>query len=127
MLTTRIFVGIILAGLVGCTSVGPPAHDIPAAIANASGPADHQKIADYFEQKALSYDAEAAQHIRSPARISIEPAVTQRRCHRIAALYATSFSQQQGRRAHWPASIAKSRQREKASMSQHVGTASGQY
>lgn len=62
MLTKRILVGIILAGLVGCTSVGPPAHDIPAAIANASGPADHQKIADYFERQALSYDAEAAQH-----------------------------------------------------------------
>lgn len=62
MLRKPVLVATLLAGLVGCTSVGPPANEIPAIIANAATPADHQKIADYFERKALAYDAEAAQH-----------------------------------------------------------------
>lgn len=62
MLTKPVLVALVLAGLAGCTSVGPPASEIPATIANASRPADHLKIADYFERKALAYDAEAAQH-----------------------------------------------------------------
>lgn len=62
MPTKPVLVAMLVAGLVGCTSPGPPATDIPATIANASGPADHRKIADYFERKALAYDAEAVQH-----------------------------------------------------------------
>ena len=54
-------IGISLLTLSACTSV-PPVAEIPAAIANASTPADHQRIADYFAKKAESYDAEAIFH-----------------------------------------------------------------
>jgi hypothetical protein len=54
--------GICLSVLVGCTSMGPPPNDIPAAIATATTAADHQRIADYFSRKAAEYDAEAANH-----------------------------------------------------------------
>lgn len=47
--------------LTACTSV-PPAAEIPDAIANATTAADHQRIADYFAEKAASYDAEATWH-----------------------------------------------------------------
>ncbi len=40
----------------------PSASDIPASIANASTPADHQRIADYFTQKAANYESEATWH-----------------------------------------------------------------
>lgn len=54
---------VFLIGLVGCsTMVGPTPNDIPASIATATTPGDHQKIADYFARKAVEYDAEAAQH-----------------------------------------------------------------
>jgi hypothetical protein len=56
------FAGMLLIGLVGCTTVGPTANDIPASIATATTPGDHLKIADYFTQKAVDYDAEAARH-----------------------------------------------------------------
>lgn len=62
MLTKPALVAMLLAALAGCSAVPPPVSDIPAAIVNASGPADHQKIADYFDGKARAYDAEAAQH-----------------------------------------------------------------
>ncbi len=54
-------IGISLLTLGACTTA-PPVSDIPAAIANASTPADHQKIAEYFAGKAAGYDAEAAFH-----------------------------------------------------------------
>lgn len=65
----RIRSAVILAGSLlfvttACTSIQPQVAEIPAAIANASTAADHQKIADYFAQKAASYDAEAASHER---------------------------------------------------------------
>ncbi len=52
---------LALIALTACTSV-PSASEIPASIANATTAADHQRIADYFAQKAASYDAEAAWH-----------------------------------------------------------------
>lgn len=54
-------VTLIFVTLAACSSV-PSANDIPASIANASTPADHQRIADYFAQKAASYESEAALH-----------------------------------------------------------------
>lgn len=54
-------IGITLITLEACTTI-PPVSDIPAVIANASTPADHRKIADYFAEKAASYDAEVAFH-----------------------------------------------------------------
>lgn len=55
--------GIFFIVLVGCnTMVGPTTSDIPASIATAKTPSDHQKIAAYFTQKAAEYDKEAAQH-----------------------------------------------------------------
>jgi len=58
-----LLVGIFCLGLVGCnTMAGPSANDIPANIATASSSGDHQKIAEYFTQKAVEYDAEAARH-----------------------------------------------------------------
>lgn len=62
MLTKPAIAAMLLVALAGCAAVPSPASDIPAAIGNASGPADHQRIADYFEGKARAYDAEAAQH-----------------------------------------------------------------
>ena len=54
-------IGVSLLALSACTSV-PPVAEIPAAIANASTSADHQRIADYFAEKAASYDAEVVFH-----------------------------------------------------------------
>ena len=62
MRTRLILSGLYLSALVGCTSMGPPPNEIPAAIATASTAADHQRIADYFSQKAADYEAEAANH-----------------------------------------------------------------
>lgn len=56
-----IVASLALITLSACTSV-PPVSEMPASIANATTAADHQKIADYFAQKAVSYDAEAALH-----------------------------------------------------------------
>lgn len=56
-----ILASLALITLAACTSV-PPVSEMPASIANATTAADHQKIADYFAQKAASYDAEAALH-----------------------------------------------------------------
>lgn len=64
MRTKLVLTAILVAGLVGCASVAPPANDIPASVASARSPADHLKIASYFESKALGYEAEAAQHDR---------------------------------------------------------------
>ncbi len=58
---TRVLASLALVTLAACTSV-PPVSEIPASIANATTPADHQRIADYFAGKAASYDAEAAWH-----------------------------------------------------------------
>lgn len=56
-----VFAGFILLALGACTSI-PPASEIPVSIANASTPSDHLQIAEYFSQKAASYEAEAAMH-----------------------------------------------------------------
>lgn len=56
-----VLASLALITLAACTSV-PPVSEIPASIVNATNPADHQRIADYFAQKAVSYDAEAAWH-----------------------------------------------------------------
>jgi hypothetical protein len=64
MRTKRILAGMLFLGVVGCTSISPKPNDIPANIANAASPADHQRIADYFTQKANEYEAEAALHER---------------------------------------------------------------
>lgn len=53
--------GLATLLLAACSSI-PMTTDIPASIANASTPADHQRIADYFAQKAQTYDGEAALH-----------------------------------------------------------------
>ena len=57
-----VLAGMLFVGLVGCSSVRLPSNDIPSTIVNAQNPSDHQKIADYFAGKALSSEAEAAQH-----------------------------------------------------------------
>ncbi|WP_295754422.1 hypothetical protein [Undibacterium sp.] len=54
--------GILFASVVGCASVVPTMNDIPPAIATASTPAEHQRIADFYMQKAREYDATAIQH-----------------------------------------------------------------
>lgn len=56
-----VLAGIALITLAACTSI-PPISEIPESIANARTAADHQRIADYFAQKAASYDAESAWH-----------------------------------------------------------------
>jgi hypothetical protein len=57
-----ILAGIVFTSLIGCASVTPTMSDIPAAIATASTPAEHQRIADFYTKKALDYDAAALQH-----------------------------------------------------------------
>lgn len=58
----RLFLGsLVLIGLTACTSV-PPVGDMPASIANATSASDHQRIADFFTEKAAKYDAEAVWH-----------------------------------------------------------------
>lgn len=56
---------LILMGLMACTAI-PSASEIPADIANAKTAADHQRIADYFAQKAASYETEARLHEKMP-------------------------------------------------------------
>ncbi|MFA7270556.1 MAG: hypothetical protein WC073_14550 [Sterolibacterium sp.] len=56
---------IALLSLAACTTV-PPVSEIPEVIANAKTAADHQRIADYFAQKAASYEAEAKLHEKMP-------------------------------------------------------------
>lgn len=68
-----ILAGVLVMGLVGCTTVAPTANEIPTVIANATTSADHQKIADYFAQKAAGYDAEAAWHDRMARSYSGRP------------------------------------------------------
>lgn len=62
MNTKLILASILFASLAGCASVAPTMGDVPASIATASTPAEHQKIADFYTQKARDYDATAAQH-----------------------------------------------------------------
>lgn len=54
--------GILFVSLVGCASVTPTMTDIPAAIAVASTPEEHQRIANFYTQKAIEYDATAVAH-----------------------------------------------------------------
>jgi len=56
-----LIIALALVTVAACSSV-PSANDIPASIANASTPADHQRIADFFTQKAANYEIEAAWH-----------------------------------------------------------------
>lgn len=57
----RVLGGVALLILAGCTTV-PPVSEIPQSIADAKTAADHLLIADYFAQKAASYEAEAKLH-----------------------------------------------------------------
>ncbi|MBI5920674.1 MAG: hypothetical protein HY847_03385 [Betaproteobacteria bacterium] len=51
--------------LAACSSA-PLVSEIPESIANAKTAADHERIADYFAQKAASYEAEALLHEKMP-------------------------------------------------------------
>lgn len=64
MLTKLSLIGGLLAALTACTTVSVPTSDIPASIVHAVTAADYQRLADYFSQKAVNYDAEAVQHER---------------------------------------------------------------
>ena len=76
--------------LSACTSV-PLVGDIPASIASATTSADHQRIADYFSQKAASYDAEAALHKRMALSYQSRPkgdlAAMMAHCHALEAQF----------------------------------------
>ncbi len=65
-------VSLVLATLAACSSV-PSGSDIPASIANATTPADHQRIADYFNQKAAAYESEAAWHEKMALSYAARP------------------------------------------------------
>jgi len=70
--------GVTLAGValiltLGACSSTPPVAEIPEAISSASTAADHQRIADYFEKKAVSYETEAKQHEKMAASYSGRP------------------------------------------------------
>lgn len=58
-------VGVLLSlglvSLAACSSV-PTAAEIAESIGNARSADDHQRIADYFSEKANSYEAEAIRH-----------------------------------------------------------------
>lgn len=64
----RIMFSPMVAGIVflaACTAI-PSASEVPVGIANAKTAADHQRIADYFAQKAASYEIEAKVHEKMP-------------------------------------------------------------
>lgn len=95
-MSTRL--GLMLVGLVSfvlaaCSSI-PTATDIPASIANASTPADHQRIADYFAQKAQAYDGEAALHRKMAlsyiSRPKSEPASMMAHCRALEAQFLSA-------------------------------------
>ena len=58
---TSIVAGIALLSITACTTA-PPTRDIPEVVATANTPTEHAQIADYYAQKAASYDAEASTH-----------------------------------------------------------------
>ncbi|MBI5920676.1 MAG: hypothetical protein HY847_03395 [Betaproteobacteria bacterium] len=60
-----VLAGIFLLTFTACSTV-PLANEIPESIANAKTAEDHQRIADYFAQKAASYEAEAILHGKMP-------------------------------------------------------------
>lgn len=66
------FAILALVSLTACTSA-PSISEIPASIATATTAADHQKIADYFAQKAVSYDAEATFHEKMAISYATRP------------------------------------------------------
>lgn len=55
----------VVVFLAACTAI-PSANEVPVSIANAKTAADHQRIADYFAQKAASYEIEAKAHEKMP-------------------------------------------------------------
>ena len=64
MLNNKLTLGLsslALLVLTACTSM-PLTSEISDAIANATTAADHQRIANYFSEKAVSYEAEASWH-----------------------------------------------------------------
>ncbi|MFA7281230.1 MAG: hypothetical protein WC100_14175 [Sterolibacterium sp.] len=63
-----VLASLALMSLVACSSVPtvPTVSEIPESITNAKTAADHQRIADYFAQKAASYEAEARLHEGMP-------------------------------------------------------------
>lgn len=65
-------VGVVLMVLSAC-SAAPPVSEIPASIANAKTAADHLRIADYFAQKAASYESEAKLHEKMPSAYQGRP------------------------------------------------------
>lgn len=79
--------------LSACTSV-PPVGDIPASIANATTPSDHQRIADYFSRKAASYDAEAALHkkmaLSYQSRPKGDPAAMMAHCQALETQFSSA-------------------------------------
>ncbi|WP_434514484.1 hypothetical protein AB6Q56_18380 [Dechloromonas sp. ARDL1] len=57
----RIFLGgLALVSLAACTAV--PVSNLPESIANASSASDHQRIADFYMERAAKYEADAAWH-----------------------------------------------------------------
>lgn len=64
MLKNKLALGLsslALLVLTACTAM-PLTSEISDAIANAKTAADHQQIADYFSEKAASYEVEASRH-----------------------------------------------------------------
>lgn len=88
-----VFAGIAFLTLTACTSV-PSVSEIPASIANATTAADHQKIADYFAQKAARYDAEAALHEKMARSYASRPrgdvAVMQNHCRSLQGQFTNA-------------------------------------
>ncbi|MBS0352347.1 MAG: hypothetical protein JSR83_00355 [Proteobacteria bacterium] len=64
---------VLSLGACSSTPITPPVAELPEFISNASTPADHQRIADYFAKKAAGYDAEAKQHDRMAVAYSGRP------------------------------------------------------
>jgi hypothetical protein len=92
---------LALVGLSACTSA-PPVSEIPESISTARTPADHQRIAAFFAQKAC-----CTTRCRSPtvARIARE---IQSRWPLTAVHCATNLLLRPKRRVNWPKPIANS-------------------
>jgi hypothetical protein len=60
----KVAASLIGLSILAACSTTPQVNDLPAALQAASTPADHSRIADYFDAKAANFEKDAAEHGR---------------------------------------------------------------
>jgi len=66
MRMSKVLFGVPLILVLAACSNLPAPGELPSALANAKTADDHVRIANYYAQKAASYEAEAAIHDKMP-------------------------------------------------------------